>query len=105
MKLLFQQILLTVLISYTIATPAPTIRNTRRTAPAQSPISCTYAASQENPNAACWNQLDLTGYLDGWNNAPVIAQTILTAAIRVRSGLAASYVWRQVRTIYAALAP
>lgn len=67
MRLLFQRILPTVLISSSIAIPAPALRDTRRTAPAQPPINCTYAAYQENANAACWNQLDLTSYLTGWN--------------------------------------
>ncbi len=67
MKLLFQLILPTVLISSSVATPAPNLRDTRRTAPLQPPVNCTYAALQKNPNAACWNQLDLTSYLTGWN--------------------------------------
>lgn len=66
MKVLFQRILFTVLISSSVATPARTLRDARRTALAQPPINCTFAALPENPNTACWNQLDLSGYLDGW---------------------------------------
>lgn len=72
MKLLFQQFLPTTLISSILATPAPTLRDTRRTAPVQSPSDCTYVASQNNANAACWDLLDLTKYLTGWTKTTPI---------------------------------
>lgn len=63
----FKRIIPTALISFSVAKRAPTLRSTRGTALAQRSINCTFAALPENPNAACWNQLDLSGYLDGWN--------------------------------------
>ena len=82
MRFLSQHILPSLLIfSFScVAAPATIVSSTRSIAPDQPIVNCTSSAAASAPNAACWNQLDLTKYLTdpltGWNKTTPTCATV-----------------------------